>query len=321
MKRSNPKASLLIALFSSTLALTGCNQSTDSKDNKVAESEKSKAETAVQAKKEITTEIVVGKATDNLQAVIDAQPEKVKARYDARHPSETLSFFEIETGQTVVEALPGGGWYSKILLPALGNTGGVIGADYAADMYPKFGFFSDKALEEKKTWVDTWTAKAEGWRDENSAAVSAYQFGSMPVAMDGTADRVLFIRALHNLARFEGDGEYLTKALADTFKVLKSGGIVGIVQHKASEEASDDWANGSNGYLKASFVKAKMVEAGFEFVAESDININLKDIPTEKDIVWRLAPSFFTSRDNPELKKQIEAIGESTRMTLKFRKP
>ena len=68
-------------------------------------------------------------------------------------------------------------------------------------------------------------------------------------------------------------------------------------------------------------VVAQMEAAGFEFVGSSDINQNELDQPSETDIVWRLAPSLATSRDNPELRARIEAIGESNRMTLKFRKP
>jgi len=87
------------------------------------------------------------------------------------------------------------------------------------------------------------------------------------------------------------------------------------------DEMPDDWADGSKGYLKQGFLIAKMEAAGFEFVAASDINTNEKDQPAETDIVWRLPPSFATSRDNPELKAEMTAIGESNRMTLKFRKP
>ncbi|MDH3275860.1 MAG: methyltransferase, partial [Gammaproteobacteria bacterium] len=82
-----------------------------------------------------------------------------------------------------------------------------------------------------------------------------------------------------------------------------------------------EFADGNHGYLKKSFVIAVAEKAGFEFVAESNINENPKDQPSEEDIVWRLPPSFGTSRDNPELKAEMEAIGESNRMTLKFRKP
>jgi predicted methyltransferase len=56
-------------------------------------------------------------------------------------------------------------------------------------------------------------------------------------------------------------------------------------------------------------------------VAESDINANDKDQPSNDDIVWRLPPTYATSRDDEELKATYEAIGESNRMTLKFRKP
>ena len=103
--------------------------------------------------------------------------------------------------------------------------------------------------------------------------------------------------------------------------MIIGGGIVGVVQHMAPETASDDWADGSRGYLKKTFLIAQMKKAGFDFVASSDINLNAKDQPTEKDIVWRLPPTFHGSKDKPELKKQYMAIGESNRMTLTFRKP
>jgi predicted methyltransferase len=260
-------------------------------------------------------------STKSLAEILSAQTAEVQARFPARNPQQVLEFFDIKPGMTVVEALPGGGWYSKILLPYLGNDGHLIGADYAADMFPKFGFFSEEAIEAKKTWVQTWTAQAEGWRTESDANIKAYQMNSMPNNLDGTADAILFIRALHNLARFENDGEYLTKALSEAFRVLKSGGVVGVVQHLAPEDASDEWASGSKGYLKKAFVIDRMENAGFKYVGSSDINLNPADKPGEDDIVWRLSPSFATSGDDPALKAKYKAIGESTRMTLKFIKP
>jgi predicted methyltransferase len=256
-----------------------------------------------------------------LADVLEAQPDEVKARYIWRHPQETLEFFGLAPGITVVEALPGGGWYTRILLPYLGPEGGYIGADYAQDMFPLFGFFSEERLKEKETWVADFTAEASGWAGEDGPSVAAFALGSMPEAMKGQADAVLFIRALHNLARFEPDGGYLTAALKDTFDVLKPGGMVGVVQHEARPDMPDDWASGRNGYLKKDFVIQKFEAAGFEFVGDSDVNQNANDQPTVDDIVWRLPPSLATSREDPELKKKMEAIGESNRMTLKFRKP
>jgi len=74
----------------------------------------------------------------------------------------------------------------------------------------------------------------------------------------------LFVRALHNLSRFEAKGGYLTQAIADTHALLKSGGIVGVVQHAGPESNSDEWATGSNGYLKKSAVIAAFTAAGFD---------------------------------------------------------
>jgi len=260
-------------------------------------------------------------ATNELSAILAAQPNAVVARYVYRHPEETLNFFGIKPGMTVVEALPGGGWYSKLLLPHLGAEGQLIGANYPNDMWPLFGFFSEERIAKLATWTTDWPAGAQEWRGENAASVSAFEFGKAPENFNGTADAVLLIRALHNLARFEDQGGFLTTAIADSYKVLKPGGIVGVVQHHAPDSASDEWANGSRGYLKKSFVIAQMQAAGFEFVASSDVNANSKDQPTAEDIVWRLPPSLRGAKEDAELTAKMLAIGESNRMTLKFRKP
>lgn len=257
----------------------------------------------------------------SLAAILDSMPDEMKARYQYRHPQETLEFFGIEPGMTVMEGLPGGGWYTKILLPYLGKDGHLIAADYSLEMWPKFGFVDDAFMESQRQWTTTFVADAAGWGGDNSASVSAFHLGSMPAEMAGTADVVFFPRVLHNLARFEPDGGFLTQALADAFAVLKPGGTFAVVQHQARDDMSDEFASGGHGYLKKGFVIAAAEKAGFEFVAESDINANPNDQPSEEDVVWRLPPTLGSSRDNPELQAQMEAIGESNRMTLKFRKP
>ncbi|MEM9323573.1 MAG: methyltransferase [Pseudomonadota bacterium] len=263
-----------------------------------------------------------GDAVSPLQATLDAQPEEAQARYIWRHPGETLEFFGIEPGMTVVEGLPGGGWYTKILLPYLGSDGTVIGVDYALDMFPLFGFFSEERIEAKKTWATDWVKEADGWRGDNDASVEAFVFGSRDAEQfDGRADAVLMVRALHNLARFESEGGYLTTAMADAHAVLKSGGVLGVVQHEARAKMPDEWAGGQNGYLKRDFVIAAAEAAGFEFVEASDINANPADQPTAEEFVWRLPPTLNGARDNPELRDAMVAIGESNRMTLKFVKP
>ena len=258
-----------------------------------------------------------------LTAALDAQSAEAKARYVYRHPAETLEFFGIKPGMTVVEGLPGRGWYTKILLPYLGDDGHIIGVAYSLDMYALFPFANEQFMARQRTWKQDWPAKSEEWGGGSGATMSAFHFGLVPPGLNGTADVVVFPRVLHNLARFQaqGKGNYLDVALADAYRLLKPGGIMGVVQHHARDEMPDEWATGANGYLKKQFVIEQMEAAGFEFVAASDINANPKDRPTTDDFVWRLPPSLVTSREDPELRQKMLAIGESNRMTLKFRKP
>ena len=256
---------------------------------------------------------------EKLVAVTQSLPAEHQARYVARHPVETLSFFGIKPGDTVIEALPGEGWYSKILFPYLGDEGRLIGVDYSFDMWPKFGGWGTdpKFLAERKAWPTKWAEDGKTWGGEDGAKADAYTFSTLPADLTEKVDAVLFIRAMHNLYRFDADGGYLKQALAETHRVLKPKGIVGIVQHAMAEDKPDAWADGSRGYLKRSAIIAAMTEAGFEFVGESDINKNPKDDPQAGDNVWRLPPSLSGTDAQ---KAQNSKIGESNRVTLVFRK-
>jgi len=260
---------------------------------------------------------------DRLAALLDAQPDEVRARYQYRHPQETLEFFGIEPGMTIVEGLPGRGWYTKVLLPYLGSEGHLIGANYPLDLWQNFPFATEEFMAEMSQWLEKWPADAEEWRGGDGASVGAFWFGEMPEEVAGTADAVFFVRMLHNVWRFqsEGKGDYLDMALSDAYNALKPGGILGVGRHNARDDKSDEWANGSHGYMKRQFVVDRIVAAGFEFVAESDMNANDKDQPTDDDIVWRLPPTYATSGEDDDLKATYTAVGESNRMTLKFRKP
>ena len=262
-------------------------------------------------------------AADSLAALLDAQPDEVKARYAYRNPQATLEFFGIEPGMTVLEGLPGRGWYTKLLLQYLGSDGQLIAANYNLDLYPLFSFMDEERLAEQAAWAGNWASSTADWGGDNSASTTAFHFGSMPAELDGTADAVFFPRVLHNMARFQsaGEGDFLDEALADVYRVLKPGGVFGVVQHSAPDARSDEWADGSRGYLKQQWVIDQVVAAGFEFVEASDINANPRDVPGDDDIVWRLPPSLVTSGDNEALRAEMVAIGESNRMTLKFIKP
>ncbi|MEE8427711.1 MAG: hypothetical protein V3S15_10495, partial [Woeseiaceae bacterium] len=127
---------------------------------------------------------------DRIAEALDAQPDEVKARYRYRHPRETLEFFGIAPGMTIVEGLPGRGWYTKVLLPYLGGNGHLIGASYSLEMWPLFSFANEEFLAEQNAWLTDWPVEAEGWRGDDGATIGAFHFGSMPDDIAGTADAV-----------------------------------------------------------------------------------------------------------------------------------
>jgi predicted methyltransferase len=255
-----------------------------------------------------------------LSTVLAAQPAEIKDRYAPRRPAETLSFFEVWPGDIVIETLPGGGWYSGILHPYLGESGKLIGAHYPRGLYERFGWDQERlqgALDRDAGWSKATASKAVA----KGGDVESFTLTAMPDRLYGTASKVLFIRSLHNLNRFGKEAAYLDKVLAEAYRALKPGGIAGVVQHRAPEPASDKWADGSNGYLKQSMVIAAFEAAGFNLVEASELNANPNDRPTEADNVWRLPPSLRGVEKNSVKWQEFQNIGESDRMTLKFVKP
>ena len=268
-------------------------------------------------KTELSTENTVD--TAKLQQVISTRSNDMQQRDQFRHPQETLSFFQVAPGMTVAEALPGGGWYSRILSNYLGDTGTLYGLNYDDDMWARFGFFSDEFIQQR---IEA-TGKFEGMvKDFTPGGISAkgYTFSTTPNSLNGTVDRVLFIRALHNLNRFEKDAKTLSDALKTAHRILKDDGLVGVVQHNIPESAPDNGADGSRGYMKLSTIKQAFADEGFDLVASSNINANPKDQPSPSDIVWRLPPTYNGIGEDEEKRKQVDAIGESNRVTLLFKK-
>lgn len=283
-----------IALLASALAISAC------------------------ATQSTTTTPISEENTQRLTAITQSLPADHQARHSSRHPVETLSFFGVKPGDTVVEVLPGDGWYSKILVPYLGKNGQLIGVDYNLDLWPKFGSWANaEFMEGRKRWPTEWTGNAKTWGGNDGAAAQAFTFATLPADLTGKVDSVLFIRALHNLVRFESNGNYLTQALKETHRILKPHGVVGVVQHAISEDKPDTWATGETGYLKRSAIIKFMEQAGFELIGESDINKNPKDNPVAGEVVWRLPPSLNAAEAD---KAKYQAIGESNRVTLLFRK-
>lgn len=254
-----------------------------------------------------------------LNSVVDSRSDEVKARDKFRRPAETLAFFRVKPGMTVAEALPGGGWYSNVIANYLGSDGQIYGVNYVDSMWARFGFFSEERIKEQIAATHGFGEMVKGHTD-NGIATKGFTFNTVPNDAVGKVDRVLFIRALHNLNRFEKDANTLTEALEATHKMLKADGLVGVVQHQIAESAADAGADGSRGYLKQSTLVKAFEKAGFKLIDSSDINKNAKDMPTESEIVWRLPPTYFGVGEDADKKKAVDAIGESNRMTLLFQK-
>ena len=256
--------------------------------------------------------------TDTLNAVLASRSDEDKVRDDARHPLETLTFFQVKPGMTIAEALPGGGWYTRILANYLGQDGTLYGVNYPDSLWPMLSYASPEWIAERIAATQNFTAKVATFTD-NGITAQGFTFDTVPPEVEGTVDRVLLIRALHNLNRFQQTAGTRSQALAATHAMLKKDGLVGVVQHRAPATASKEWADGNKGYLNEVAVIAMFAEAGFALVAQSEINANPMDQPSGEDSVWRLSPSLRGSNDD-EQRDVMVAIGESDRMTLLFRK-
>lgn len=259
-------------------------------------------------------------ASEKLDAVLAAQTPEVQARYKYRHPKETLEFLGVKPGMTVADTLAGS-YYSKILLPYLGDEGALVGVAYSMPHRALDYADNPERMARYQAWPTTYVEEATEWRGEGKTDISAFLFTEMPEDVKGTVDVFLLFRAMHHLNKYEDKIGTRTQAFSDIYAALKPGGVVGIVQHRAAADTDDEWAKGFNGYIKQAPLIEAATAAGFEFVGSSEINANPKDQAGEGDYVWRLPPSLSGSEEGSEKRAQLEAIGESDRMTLKFRKP
>jgi predicted methyltransferase len=126
-------------------------------------------------------------------------------------------------------------------------------------------------------------------------------------------DAVVVMRAMHNLHR----DKLLPGFLAETFKALKPGGVLGVEQHRAKPDAKPD-ESAEKGYLPEDFVIKTVEAAGFKLEGKSEVNANPKDTKDYPEGVWTLPPTLELGDKD---RAKYTAIGESDRMTLKFVKP
>ena len=227
------------------------------------------------------------------------------ARDQYRHPAETLMFFQVEPSHTVVELWPGGGWYTAILAPYLKQNGQLIAAHFPADS--EISFFQKSRVTFNKRFL----LQPELYGNIYVTELAPPQ--KLRIAQAGEADRVLTFRNVHNWMRNRQEQAVFDEA----FRVLKQGGILGVVEHRAPDSFSRDEMV-ETGYVTESYVTQLAINAGFVPAGHSEINANPKDSRDHPHGVWSLPP---TLRGGDVNRAGFMAIGESDRMTLKFRKP
>ena len=213
-----------------------------------------------------------------------------------RHPAETLAFFGLQPNMAVVEIWPGGGWYTEILAPYL-EGGKLYAAHFAKDSGVKYFANSRRAFEEKvNAYPDVYQAL--------TMAEFSPKMNKLTVP-DASTDLVLTFRNVHNWLRSINEAE----AFALFYKALKPGGILGVVEHRA--KPNTDWETmKTSGYMTEDYVIALAEKAGFVLDAKSEVN--------HPKGVWTLPP---TLRLKDKDRAKYLAIGESDRMTLRFKKP
>ncbi len=231
-----------------------------------------------------------------------ARTEDDVARDGQRHPAETVAFFNIESNDRVLELWAGSGWYSRVLAPYLSVGGHLTVTQYAEDAEPSY------RGEHAQRW--------EAYRAEHNVELWTSTITITPdnpqLAIADSMDVVVTFRNVHNWVKADTDASIY----AQSFAALKPGGIFGIVEHRAPGMTREQSAQ--TGYMDQQAVIDAVTAVGFVFEEASEINANPNDTHDHPEGVWTLPPTF--ALDDVDREKYT-AIGESDRMTLRFRKP
>jgi predicted methyltransferase len=278
----------------------------------------SKQEPAAQAPA-AATEAKQPVAVDELAASIagDWRKAEDKARDQYRHPKESLEFWGLAPGMTVLEVQPGAGWWSDILAPYAHKTGGKFYATATDLLNPAV---TEAGRKDRADFEAHFAAKPDVY-----GQVQLVNFGSKSAPLpENTFDLALSARSFHGWMGSDGIAD---RFLKDIYGALKPGGIFAIEQHRANPGPQDPKAE--SGYVTEEYVIEQAKKAGFELVDRSEINANPKDTKDHPFGVWTLPPTKRTrpysegeAANDPKFDRaKYDAIGESDRMTLKFRKP
>ncbi len=219
-----------------------------------------------------------------------------------RNPAQTLAFFGLQPGMTVVEVSPGAGWYTEILAPAVGPRGKL----FVAAANPAASENAARAIQNLRNRFASDPVYG-------NVELTVFSKGAYDIAPAGSADMVLTFRNVHNWMA----NDFAQEAFNAFFRALKPGGVLGVVEHRLPESREQD-PKAATGYVKESEVIRMAQAAGFVLEARSDVNANPRDTADHPGGVWALPPIL---RNGETDRERYLAIGESDRMTLRFRKP
>jgi predicted methyltransferase len=246
----------------------------------------------------------------------DHRSEENIDRNRYRHPVGTLTFLGLEDGMTVMEIWPGAGWYTEVIAPVVRHHGQFIVATYDVDVpdQPQYRYGLQETLLKK------FAARPDLYDQVAVAPFSPPESASL-----GDADSIDLLVTFRNTHGWVGGGD-ADKIFAEFARVLKPGGILGVVQHRA-DPGTDPAKTSEMGYVSEEVVVELARRAGLYLEARSEVNANPADSKDYEAGVWSLPPGLSLCRDiesEDEMaacREKYRAIGESDRMTLRFRKP
>lgn len=212
------------------------------------------------------------------------RPKEDSARDKNRSPVETLEFFGLRDDMKIIELIPGGGWYTRILAPVVRENGELFVA-YGT------GRVEEKVLaSEGFDKVGVVAKDAKLFRPEDARFYTLQNAG----LETRKADMVLTFRNYHN---FDEAGRTAMNKAA--YEALKNGGIYAVVDHTRRHMEDD----GGENRRRVDPVRAilEIQSAGFELVDYGTLH----------------------ARADDELRYEVgrkTVTGNTDRWTLKFKK-
>ena len=215
----------------------------------------------------------------------DIRTEADTDRDRNRQPIETLEFFGLRDDMKVIELIPGGGWYTKLLAPVLAEKG---------EFYIAYGTSRVQKQLQDKAGFEQLQILGEDAKMGRPEGARFYAASNTELDIKNV-DIVFTFRNYHNF-----DADSRASINKSVYKALRSGGVYAVVDHTRRHMQKLDNENGR----RVDPVQAiKEIEAaGFEFVDYSDLHYRPDD-----ELLYEVGRKTVT--------------GNTDRWTLKFRKP